>query len=238
MAQEATAAQEGRAGEKFSVPIAVFDFDGTVINAQSGTQFTKYLLLKRYIGPVTALKVMWWGLRYTLHLPIDQGRVRFYLTHSLRSYDKTQIYAIMKDFHDAVLTRYYRQDALKQLKDCREDGCVCVLVSATFQGVADAAKDYAGFDAALATRMEWDAQEHLTGKVDGPVVEGAGKVTALEAWANEQYGEGGWHVEYAFGDHYTDKPMLSMAERPFAVDPGKTLKRAAESLGWPVLLWR
>lgn len=238
MAQEATAAQEGQVGGKPSVPIAVFDFDGTVISAQSGTQFTKYTLLKHYIGPVTALKVMWWGLRYTLHLPIDQGRVRYYLTHSLRSYSKDQIYAIMKDFHDTVLVRYYRQDALKQLKDCKEDGCVCVLVSATFQGVADAAKDYAGFDAALATRMKWDAQGHLTGNVDGAVVEGEGKCTALEAWANERYGQGGWHVEYAFGDHYTDKPMLSMAQRPFAVDPGKTLKRAAESLGWPVLLWR
>ena len=113
-----------------------------------------------------------------------------------------------------------------------------MLVSATFQGVADAAKDYAGFDAALATRMEWDAQGYLTGNVSGSVVEGAGKVTALEDWANEQFGQGGWHVEYAFGDHYTDKPMLSLAERPFAVDPGKTLKRAAEALGWPVLLWR
>ena len=76
MAQEAIAAQEGRSGETPSVPIAVFDFDGTVINAQSGTQFTKYLLLKHYIGPIIAFKVIWWGLRYTLHLPIDQDRVR------------------------------------------------------------------------------------------------------------------------------------------------------------------
>lgn len=238
MAQEATTALEGRSGKTPSVPIAVFDFDGTVINAQSGTQFTKYLLLKHYIGPAIAFKVMWWGLRYTLHLPIDQDRVRFYLTDNLRSYSKAQVYAIMKDFHDRVLVRHYRQDALRQLKDCREDGCVCVLVSATFQGVADAAKDYAGFDAALATQMEWDAQGHLTGNVSGSVVEGAGKVAALQAWANARFGRDGWHVEYAFGDHYTDKPMLSLAERPFAVDPGKTLKRAAQALGWPVLLWR
>lgn len=220
------------------VRVAVFDYDGTIISAQSGTQFTRYLLLHGYISPLTALKVVLWGARYTLHLPHDQEAVRRYIIRDLSHLPRNEVLGIMERFHNDVLKRYYRKDALDQVAACKEDGCVCVLVSATFYGVARAAASYIGMDACLATRMAVDEAGHMTGAVEGQVVEGEGKIRAVNRWANERYGEGNWVVEYAFGDHHSDEEMLAEAQHPFAVDPGRTLRSIAKRFGWPVLLWK
>ncbi len=229
----------GRRGQSAApkARLAVFDYDGTIISAQSGTQFTKYLLLHGYIRPMSALRVVLWGARYTLHLPHDQAAVRGYLVRDLDHLTRPQIFEVMARFHDDVLKRFYRPAALDQVAACREDGCVCVLVSATFHGIARAAAEYIGMDAFLATRMVVDDRGHMTGAVDGDVVEGEGKIRAVTEWADGRFGEGNWVVEYAFGDHHSDEEMLSAAQHPYAVDPGRTLRSIARRRDWPVLLW-
>lgn len=226
------------ASQPSKVRLAVFDFDGTLINAQSGTQFTKFLFTHGLIGPLTTAKVILWGARYALHLPHDQDAVRGYLIDDLAHHTRDEVLQIMDRCHDEVLTQYYRADGLRQVQQCRDDGCVCLLVSATFWGIARAACAYAGLDDFLATRMETDAQGRFTGRVLGSVIEGPQKPRAIEAWANERYGEGGWTLEYAFGDHHSDEPLLAAAERPFAVNPGQTLSRVAKRHGWPILEWQ
>lgn len=217
--------------------LAVFDFDGTLIGAQSGTQFTKYLFFHGFIGPVNTAKVILWGARYVLHLPHDQDVVRGYLIDDLAHHTRDEVLELMQHCHDEVLTRYYRADALEQVRQCHEDGCVCLLVSATFWGIAKAACAYAGLDHFLATRMETDARGTFTGRVLGSVIEGAEKPRAIRAWADETYGPGHWTLEYAFGDHHSDEELLEAAERPFAVNPGQTLSRIAKRRGWPILEW-
>lgn len=222
---------------KEPVRIAVFDFDGTLINAQSGTLFTKYLLFHGYITPLSALKVILWGARYTLHLPHDQNAVRGYLIDDLSCRSRDEVMEIMARFHDEVLIRHYRSSGFEQIRACHEDGCVCVLVSATFYGIAQAAARYAGLDAFLATRMEVTEDGRITGKVRGFVVEGEGKIRVVNQWADETYGPGNWVIEYAFGDHHSDEEMLAAAQHPYAVDPGRTLRSIARRRGWPVVLW-
>lgn len=219
------------------VRIAVFDFDGTLINAQSGTLFTKYLLFHGYITPLSALKVILWGARYTLHLPHDQNAVRGYLIDDLSCRSREEVMQIMARFHDEVLTRHYRSSGFEQIRACHEDGCVCVLVSATFYGIAQAAARHAGLDAFLATRMEVTNDGRITGKVRGFVVEGEGKIRVVDQWADETYGPGNWVIEYAFGDHHSDEEMLAAAQHPYAVNPGRTLRSIARRHGWPVILW-
>ncbi|MDJ1122648.1 HAD family hydrolase [Olsenella sp. YH-ols2217] len=220
------------------VKIAVFDYDGTLINTQSGSQFTRYLLARGIISPWNTAKVVWWGARYVLHLPHDQAAVRRYLVDDLGHFSREEILQIMTDFHDQVLTRYYRPSGLRQIERCREEGCVCVLVSATFWGIARRACEYAGLDAFLATKMACDANGSFTGNVEGAVMEGPEKPKALAAWADATYGPGNWVVEYAFGDHHSDEELLECARCPSAVNPGRTMRSIAKRRGWPILEWR
>ena len=85
--------------------------------------------------------------------------------------------------------------------------------------------------------MELDAQGHFTGRVEGEVVAGQGKVRAVRRWADESIGPGAWSIACAYGDHFTDEPLLELADEPFAVSPGSTLARVARRRGWQSLEW-
>lgn len=217
--------------------LAVFDYDGTIIDGQSGSLFSTYLLRRDLLSKRTAARLIWWGARYKLHLPFRQDESRELIFRDLGSHGYERTIQIMRDFVDEVLVPLERADAVAEVRRRSEQGMKTVLVSATFHEVARIAAERLGMDGVAATRMERDEAGAFTGRVDGEVVAGPGKVRAVSAWANEQFGEGGWQIACAYGDHFTDEPLLELAAEPFAVCPGATLKRDARRLGWQVLDW-
>ncbi len=220
------------------VQLAVFDYDGTIIDGQSGSLFSTYLLRHGLLSKCTAARLVWWGARYKLHLPFRQDESRELIFRDLGSHGYERTIEIMRDFVREDLVPLERADAVAEVARRTEQGMKTVLVSATFHEVARIAAERLGMDGVAATRMERDASGAFTGCVQGEVVAGPGKVRAVTAWANDQFGEGGWQIACAYGDHFTDEPLLELAREPFAVCPGTTLKRDARRLGWQVLDWK
>ncbi len=220
------------------VQLAVFDYDGTIIDGQSGSLFSTYLLRHGLLSKRTAARLVWWGARYKLHLPFRQDESRELIFRDLGSHGYERTIEIMRDFVREDLVPLERADAVAEVARRAGQGMKTVLVSATFHEVARIAAERLGMDGVAATRMERDASGAFTGRVQGEVVAGPGKVRAVTAWANDQFGEGGWQIACAYGDHFTDEPLLELAREPFAVCPGTTLKRDARRLGWQVLIWR
>lgn len=220
------------------VPLAVFDFDGTVINGQSGLLFSKYLFSQGYLSTAKAMRLVWWGARYTLHLPYRQGESREIIFDALSSLKPDQVAKLMHTFHDTVLVPRYRSAALAEVARRKEDGCITLLVSATFLDIARAAARYIGVDDLVATDMELDENGDYTGEVEGEVIAGPAKTRAVESWANEHIGEGKWYIAWAYGDHHSDQDLLGSANKAFAVSPGATLKRASRRKNWEILDWK
>ena len=217
--------------------VAVFDFDGTSISGQSGALFTRYLLFRRLMSPPRALRLIWWGIRYKLHLPYRQDEARELVLGALCEMSAPEVDELMVRFHDEVLRPRYRPQALEELARCQGEGMVALLVSATFDAMAAQAARIMGFDGYAATRMVRDAQGNYTGAVDGPVVAGAEKYRAVVRWCDQHLGEGAWRLERAYGDHHTDKDLLSHARVAVAVCPGKTLRVLAKRRGWTIADW-
>jgi HAD superfamily hydrolase (TIGR01490 family) len=232
-------AREGISVEQENIPVqlAVFDYDGTIIDAQSGLLFSAFLYQRGLMSNRTVVKTAWWGARYKFHLPHEQDTARRYVFEQLKTMPAQQVLDLMKEFHDTVLTRHYRVDALREIEKRSNEGCTLVLTSATFLGIAKVAADYVGIPNVCATRMAKNAEGRFDGTVVGDVVEGRAKPAAVEAWANEHLGRGAWTIAYAYGDHHSDEEMLSAAVRPYAVDPGRTLRRIAKRNGWAILKW-
>ena len=219
-------------------PVAVFDYDGTCVDGQSGSLISLWLKRKGYLSMRVTIGLAWWGIRYKFHLPFRQERSRELIFWALRDRTPQQIEQIMADFHQEVLVPRYRKRAIEEIALRKQEGCATVVVSATFEDIAREAARYLGADGFVATQMERDEKGNYTGRVLGDVIAGDAKVDAARAWANEALGEGAWNLAYAYGDHHSDIKLLSAAEHPTAVCPGPTLKRYAKEQGWPRANWK
>lgn len=226
--------------QNFSQPlqrVAIFDFDGTVMAGQSGALFTTYLFRHHLMSLPRALALGWWGARYKLHLPYRQSEARELVFGALLEHPSDEVDAIMRAFHDEVLLPRIRPMALKEVDRCHEQGIICLLVSATFDVIAQEAAQATGMDGFVATKMQRDASGAYTGEVDGAVIAGDEKYRAAVRWCDEHLGKGRWELARAYADHHTDEDLLARAEEPFAVCPGKTLRPVARRNGWQIVDW-
>ena len=223
--------------ERQTYRVAVFDFDGTSIRGQSGSLFTRYLIRGGMMSPLRALRLIWWGVRYKLHLPYRQDEARELVLGALRGRTANEVDALMVGFHDRILSPRYRARALAAVEECSEDGMVTLLVSATFDAIARVAAQRMGVDGFMATTMEKDERGNYTGAVAGPVVAGPEKYRAVARWCDERLGQGRWRLARAYGDHYSDRDLLARAQTAYAVCPGKTLRSLARRKHWEVLDW-
>ncbi len=228
-------ASEGREGK---IPLAVFDFDNTMIDGQTGVIFTRYLLDKGYVSHATVAKVIAWGAKYFVRLPVEQNRVREYIFSDLVGMTTEEFEDISKDFHDKVLTRLYRSDALRTLTERQREGCATLVASATFEPVVAEVARHLGMDGYTGTVMEVDDSGRYTGFVEGRVVQAEDKLERILDWGDEHLGAGRWKLTYAYGDHHSDYDTLDAADHPVAVHPSFSLWRAALRLGWPIERWR
>lgn len=216
-------------------PIAVFDLDGTLVNGQSGSLFSIYLLKHGVINIPRAARLIWWGARYKFHLPQRQDEPREVILAALNSNRPDDIVQIMRDFHAEQMVPRYRPPMIDELKRRKEEGCVTLLASATFHEVADCAAEYLGMDGFVATEMERDITGSYTGFVQGEVTEGQEKLHAVVRWADAQLGQGNWYLAYAYGDHISDVPLLTIARKAVAVCPSYLMKLAAHRHKWAIL---
>ncbi|MBR1830098.1 MAG: haloacid dehalogenase-like hydrolase [Atopobiaceae bacterium] len=227
----------GRNTVSHRTPLAVFDLDGTLIDGQSGSLISIYLLAHKVVSLPRAARLAWWGARYKLHLPQRQDEPREVILAALNQRTPEEIRQTMRGFHDEVMIERYRPKGVAEVRQRASEGCVTLLASATFRDVAERAAEHLGMDGFVATEMERDASGDYTGRVEGDVTEGKAKLDAVIRWANDRFGADGWYVKYAYGDHGSDAPLLSIARHPFAVEPSYLMKLIAKQRKWTILKW-
>jgi phosphoserine phosphatase len=68
------------------------------------------------------------------------------------------------------------------------------------------------------------------------MVYGKAKLRALRDYAGRRFPS--WRLDYAFGNDYADRFLLSAATNPIAVCPSPRLRAVAEKDGWQSTIWR
>ena len=83
---------------------------------------------------------------------------------------------------------------------------------------------------------EKNAVTIYTGEVENRFVYGQGKADLITKITREY----DWDLNnsYAYTDHYTDSPLLSLVSNPRAVNPDKKLIAEAKLRHWPILIWK
>ena len=185
--------------------LAIFDYDGTIVSGQSGLLISRYMFSLKLMKKRHASRLIWWGIRYLLHLPHRKGEARELVFKGLSDERPEEVDSFMREFHDTVLAPLYRPKAEAEVARCKAEGYPVLIVSATFSMLADMAAEYLGADAAIATIMERGEDGMYTGRVQGDVVEGKAKLAVIKRWADERYGPGMWEISRAYADHYSDR---------------------------------
>lgn len=217
--------------------LAIFDFDGTIIDGQSGLQIVLFLMRRKMLPLLTVIMVAWWGIRYKLKLPHEQSEVRERIFRIFKGEHVSEVADLMSQFHDEMIVPLYRPQALAEIERCRADGMHVIVVSASFNGIVEPAARRIGADAQISTLMERDEAGYYTGKMKGFAVEGPQKLILVHEFADAAYGAGNWELSRAYGDHHSDGTLLAAAKEPVAVDPDRGLGRRAREEGWRIVEW-
>lgn len=186
-------------------PIVAFDFDGTLTIRDSFTQFLRWRA-----GPggwaLGLVKMAKATAAYARNR--DRGKIKAASVKVfLKGVARAELEADAARFADHVWDTFMRPDALEVWNEWGRRGAHRVIVTASPEiTVAPFAKRL-GAEALLGTAMNFDAEDRVTGKFDGPNCRAEEKVRRLRA----AYGPD-VHLAAAYGDTSGDTEMLQIAD--------------------------
>jgi putative phosphoserine phosphatase/1-acylglycerol-3-phosphate O-acyltransferase len=115
----------------------------------------------------------------------------------------------------------------------RAAGRPIVLATTTPYDLVKPFADLLGLDDVVATRYGVNADGTYDGTLAGPFVWSAGKLAAVQEWADRH--DVDMTTSYAYSDSVYDAPLLSAVGHPYAVNPDPRLMVLAAARRWPVL---
>jgi HAD superfamily hydrolase (TIGR01490 family) len=216
------------------VGIAFFDFDRTLIAANSGTLWVRRELSLGHITRWQALRALSWIGAYQLGMATMEDALRKAIS-MLAGHPERALRERTSAFYAQEVKGLYRPGARAALEAHRAKGDELVLCTASSLYLSEWVGEELGFDALLCNRFEVDAHGLHTGRSVGEICFGAGKLELARAHAAAR------NVPLSactfYTDSYSDLPMLEAVGSPVAVNPDGRLRRRAVQLGWPVVDW-
>ena len=193
--------------------LALFDFDGTLTRGDSMLPF-----LRAAIGPVALTRALAatspWLVGYAAGLIRNDSAKERLLAASLggRSIDDLRMKG--DAFARDDLPKLLRETTMAEFRGRRDEGRICVLVSASLDLYLEPWAREAGFAHVISSRLAVDEAQRATGALLGGNCHGPEKVVRIRDWLSMQ-GETGHCV--AYGDTFGDAPMLALADEGFWV---------------------
>jgi HAD superfamily hydrolase (TIGR01490 family) len=214
--------------------LAAFDMEGTLV---ASNLIETYLLAKLADLPrgqwLPELADLARQLpRYLAAERRDRGEfVRTFLRRYAEA-DEAGLHRLVTDrLGDAVLRRAFPQ-ALRQVRRHRAAGHRTVLITGAVDVLVQPLSVL--FDEIVASRLHATGGRY-SGFLEAPPLVGE----ARAAWLRRYADAAGVSLadSYAYGDSYSDRPLLEAVGHPVAVNPDPHLYRHARSRRWPVVEW-
>jgi HAD superfamily hydrolase (TIGR01490 family) len=216
--------------------IAVFfDVDGTIIDGQTQKLMISYFYQKKKINFTFLLKIYFWFLLYKIGLvssgiSLMKGGYKLVEGIKLKEFKN-----FMLDlFEKKTKSRIYPQ-AIERINFHKKKGHEIVLISKSCKILIDIIKDYLNASLSIATELEVK-NGILTGKIEGPIIHREEKLKIVKKLTPIK----NWNLKesYAYGDHYSDLPLLKAVGHACVVNPDRKLKKEAERNNWSIFYWR
>lgn len=214
--------------------IAFFDFDRTLIAANSASLWIRRELRLGHLHPLTAVWAASWMARYYLGFSSLETAIERAIA-ALAGEKESEVRARSVEFYEHFLKHLYRPGAIEAVERHRAEGDALVLLTSSSLYLAELVQRDLRFDAVLCNRFEVDEAGVFAGRPVGVVCFGCGKLEYAQRYADEA-GERLSEATF-YTDSVTDSPVLEAVGRAVAVNPDARLRRLARRRGWPVVDW-
>ncbi|QSB14779.1 HAD-IB family hydrolase [Natronosporangium hydrolyticum] len=224
----------GNGGRPDADRVAIFDLEGTLV---ASNVIETYLLARLADTPrgdwLAELADLARGLpRYFAAERRDRGE---FLRTFLRRYadaDEAALHRLVADrLGGALLRRAYPQ-ALRRVRQHRAAGHRTVLITGTIDVLVQPLAPL--FDEVVASRLH-TRDGRYSGFLESPPLVGEARAAWLRRYA--QTAGVSLTDSYAYGDSYSDRPLLAAVGNPVAVNPDPQLYRHARRHRWAVAEW-
>jgi HAD superfamily hydrolase (TIGR01490 family) len=210
---------------------AFFDIDHTLIGADSGMLFVKYLIERGAMKRRDLLGPAYYTLLYRLNL-LDINAVFRRYQGWVRGRAHAEMEQVCNEWYAACVRPTIYPQMAATVDEHRRAGHVVAILSSATTYVGEPLARELGIEHLLANRLVVK-DGHLTGEAVQPLCWGAGKAHWARRFAVEQAVD--LRQSYFYTDSISDLPMLEIVGQPRVVNPDRLLRRHAQRRGWPIV---
>lgn len=211
---------------------AFFDLDGTLVDGFTATAHAGHRIRRRQAAAGEILGILEASVRYRIgRMPFERLLVRaagYLRGESLAELDELGEYL----FENRIAQRVYphMRDVVRRHQD---RGHTVVLSSSALTIHAEPVARHLGIDHVLCNHFTTDRQGRLAGGIVEPIIWGARKAAAVQAFCQDERVDLARSYFYADGDE--DRALMRLVGNPRPVNPRPGLAAAATDRDWPVL---
>ncbi len=196
--------------KKTKPTIAAFDFDGTI--SYRDTLISFLLFTNGYVKSTYYFII---SLPYVIGfligmIPRQKAKEKI-ITTFFKGIPIEKLHQQGNIFATTRLKELLRPDALKRIKWHIDQGHECILISASLDIYLRPWAEQMGFQHTLTSSLKVDANDNITGRLNGLNCWGPEKTRRLE----EICGQRDQYILYAYGDSRGDKELLNTTDHPF-----------------------
>lgn len=205
---------------------AIFDVDGTLLIGESmERRFLKYLW--RY-GELRVRDLV--RLAFGIFRTAVEGRSIFRANKAyLSGKNLDHLRRLAGDFFDQQIKHRLLPQAIERVRWHQQQGHRLILVSGTLDLLLEPLAEYLNACSRIGTQIETN-KNSFSGKIVGEHPYDRAKVTTLMALNKKQ--NFNLAKSFAYGNHYTDRHLLSLVGNPVATNPDHRLRNLATKQGW------
>ncbi len=208
--------------------------DRTLLRKETASLYVRY---QRDRGEATSrdlLKALYWVGLYTLGV-LDAEKVAAVALKSLAGQHEVELAFRCDDWFSQYVERHITDEGRLAVARHRAAGDVVAIVTGASPYAAWPLARRLRIEHVVSSRFEVDESGRFTGRPDGPLCLGHGKVERARAFAREV------GVDLAdatfYSDSVSDLPLLELVGEPVAVNPDPRLRRIARRRGLRIETW-
>lgn len=191
--------------------IAFFDFDGTITENDTFITFGLFSL-GRMVFAKKILRASPWLFLWKMRIISNSKAKETLFAFMFKGMSKDKFTQLCQDFK-SVIDNNLKSSTISYLKRHQKQGHQVVIVSASIiNWIEPWAKSY-GIKDVIATKIEFDINNKLTGRFLTPNCHGSEKANKI----HELFGDISSLNTFAYGDSKGDNAMLSLVKHPVKI---------------------